>query len=57
VLIKDLPKSTMNLKPKAMAPNLPEQPTKQNSKFRETIDENLRFFKSLFYLTRKVFMI
>lgn len=39
-----------------MLPNLPEQPTKSESKFRETVDENLRFLKSLLYLTKKVFM-
>ncbi len=39
------------------ATNLPEQPTFEESKFRETLRENLRFFKSLFYLTKKLFML
>jgi hypothetical protein len=40
-----------------MLPNLPEQPTKNQSKLRETVDENLKFFKGLLYLTKKVFML
>lgn len=40
------------------ATNLPEQrPTLNESKFKETLKENLRFLKSLLYLTRKVFML
>ncbi|MEW4922444.1 hypothetical protein ABXQ82_01630 [Algibacter sp. 2305UL17-15] len=40
-----------------MATNLPEQPTKSESKFKETLQENLQFMKSLLYLTKKVFML
>ena len=49
-----------------MEPNLPElptmetsppQPTFTESKFKETLEENLRFLKSLAYLTKKVFML
>lgn len=39
------------------ATNLPEQPTFNESKFKETLRENLRFLKSLLYLTKKVFML
>ena len=40
------------------ATNLPEQPTTNTeSKFKETLRENLRFFKSLLYITKKVFML
>jgi len=39
------------------AANLPEQPTHKDSKFIETLRENLRFLKSLVYLTKKVFML
>lgn len=39
------------------ASNLPEQPTIKESKFRETLQENLKFLKSLAYLTKKVFML
>lgn len=38
------------------APNLPEQPTTP-SKFQETLKENVKFFRSLLYLTKKVFML
>lgn len=37
--------------------NLPEQPALNESKFKETLQENLRFIKSLMYLTKKVFML
>jgi hypothetical protein len=37
--------------------NLPEQPTNTDSKFRETLREQVRFLKSLFYITKKVFML
>lgn len=37
--------------------NLPEQPTNTDSKFKETLRENLRFLRSLLYLTKKVFML
>jgi hypothetical protein len=37
--------------------NLPEQPTFTESKFKETLHENLRFIKSLLYLTKKIFML
>lgn len=50
-----------------MEPNLPELPTIgmnepdsssfHESKIKETLDDNLRFFKSLLYLTKKVFML
>ncbi len=49
-----------------MEPNLPELPTfdtlsKEHlihqSKFKETLQQNLRFFKSFLYLTKKVFML
>lgn len=40
-----------------MEPNLPEEPTYNSSKFKETLKENLRFVKSLFYLTKKIFML
>lgn len=40
-----------------IAANLPEQPTKDESKFKETLKENLQFFKSLIYLTKKIFML
>lgn len=50
-----------------MEPNLPELPTAEvsdintssfhESKVKETLQDNLRFFKSLFYLTRKIFML
>ncbi|WP_186826862.1 hypothetical protein [Seonamhaeicola algicola] len=50
-----------------MEPNLPELPTAEaasiesssfhESKIKETLQDNLRFFKSLFYLTKKIFML
>lgn len=40
-----------------IAANLPEQPTNTESKFKETLRENLRFLKSVLYLTKKVFML
>ncbi len=41
-----------------IATNLPEQPTNSTeSKFKETLKENLRFLKSVLYLTKKVFML
>lgn len=40
-----------------MKPNLSVLPTNTSSKFKETLKQNLRFFKSLMYLTKKVFMI
>ncbi len=40
-----------------MSPNLPEQPTKNESKLKETLQDNLRFIKSLLYVTKKVFML
>jgi len=39
------------------ATNLPERPTNDDSKFRETVKNNIQFFKSLVYLTKKVFML
>lgn len=41
----------------SFATNLPEQPTINESKFKETLRENLRFIKSLAYLTKKIFML
>lgn len=49
-----------------MEPNLPELPTLETSaplptftesKYKETLQENLQFIKNLFYLTKKVFML
>ncbi len=40
-----------------MEPNLPERSTNSDSKFKETLKENLRFVKSLVYLTKKIFML
>ncbi|MFY0712058.1 hypothetical protein J1D01_00140 [Seonamhaeicola sp. NFXS20] len=50
-----------------MEPNLPELPTVETSeeeqipfnesKLKETLQENIRFFKSLLYLTKKIFML
>lgn len=56
-LIIDFPKSTINLNLMNIATNLPELPTNNESKFEETVKENLRFLKSLLYLTKKVFML
>lgn len=53
----DFPKSTLNLILMNYAANLPELPTNEDSKFRETLRENLRFFKSLLYITKKLFML
>ncbi len=40
-----------------IATNLPELPTNEESKFKETLKENLQFFRSLYYLTKKIFML
>ncbi len=40
-----------------IATNLPELPTNDESKFKETLKENLEFFKGLVYLTKKIFML
>lgn len=40
-----------------VATNLPEQPTNDESKFKETLKANLEFLKSLAYLTKKIFML
>jgi hypothetical protein len=40
-----------------VATNLPELPTDNESKFKETLKENLQFLKSLVYLTKKLFML
>ena len=53
----DFPKSTIKLNLRNMESNLPEQSTLNESKFKETLQENLRFVKSLFYLTKKIFML
>ncbi len=57
----------MNLTYTNMEPNLPELPTVETSeeeqipfnesKLKETLQENIRFFKSLLYLTKKIFML
>ena len=39
------------------ATNLPEQPTFNDSKFKQTMRENLKFIRGLFYLTKKIFML
>ena len=56
-IIIDFPKSTINLTLMNIATNLPEQPTNDESKFKETLKENLQFLKSLAYLTKKIFML
>lgn len=56
-IIIDFPKSIINLNPMNIATNLPEQPTNNESKFKETLKENLRFLRSLAYLTKKIFML
>ncbi len=55
--IIDFPKSTMKLNLLNMESNLPEQPTFNESKLKETLHENFRFVKSLLYLTKKIFML
>ena len=41
-----------------LATNLPEAlPTNDESKFKETLKQNLQFLKSLAYLTKKIFML
>ncbi len=40
-----------------MVPNLPEQPTKKESKFKETLNEQIRFVRGFIYLTKKIFML
>ncbi len=40
-----------------VASNLPELPTTNENKFKETVRENVQFVKSLLYLTKKVFML
>jgi hypothetical protein len=40
-----------------VATNLPELPTNDESKFKETVNENLQFVRSLYYLTKKIFML
>jgi len=40
-----------------MESNLPEQPTFNESKLKETLRKNLQFLKSVLYLTKKVFML
>ncbi len=37
--------------------NLPEPPTNDESRLKETVKENLQFLKSLVYLTKKIFML
>ena len=37
--------------------NLPELPTNDESKIKETVKHNLQFLKSLVYLTKKIFML
>tara|TARA_R110002050_G_scaffold293182_1_gene449404 strand:+ start:76740 stop:76946 length:207 start_codon:yes stop_codon:yes gene_type:complete len=57
VKLIDFPKSTINFTLMNIAANLPEQPTNGESKFKETVKENLQFLKSLVYLTKKIFML
>ena len=40
-----------------IATNLPELPTNNESKFKETVKDNIQFMKSLLYLTKKIFML
>lgn len=40
-----------------IATNLPELPTNDESKFKDTLRENLQYLKSLLYLTKKIFML
>ena len=40
-----------------IATNLPELPTNDENKFKETLRQNLQFLKSLVYLTKKLFML
>ncbi len=40
-----------------IASNLPELPTNDESKFTQTLKDNVQFIKSLLYLTKKVFML
>lgn len=40
-----------------MESNLPKPSAFKESKFKETLEENLQFLKSLLYLTKKVFML
>ena len=54
---QDLPKSIINLTLMNFATNLPEQPTFNDSKFKQTMRENLKFIRGLFYLTKKIFML
>ena len=41
----------------SIATNLPELPTNNENKFKETVKHNLQFLKSLVYLTKKIFML
>jgi len=41
----------------SIATNLPELPTNNENKFKVTVKNNLRFLKSLFHLTKKLFML
>lgn len=56
-IITDFPKSTINFRIMNVATNLPELPTDDDSKFKETVKENLQFLRSLVYLTKKIFML
>lgn len=40
-----------------MEPNLPKPSAFKTSKLKETFEDNLRFLKSLLYLTKKIFML
>lgn len=40
-----------------IASNLPELPTNNESKLKETVKHNLEFLRSLVYLTKKIFML
>ena len=41
----------------SIATNLPELPTNNESKIKETLKHNLQFIRSLVYLTKKIFML
>ncbi|SFZ90003.1 hypothetical protein SAMN05428642_101686 [Flaviramulus basaltis] len=53
----DFPQIYQKFRIMNIATNLPELPTNDESKFKETVNENLQFLKSLFYLTKKIFML
>ncbi len=40
-----------------IATNLPDLPTENQSKFKESMRDTVQFVKSLCYLTKKIFML